>query len=181
MEALLKKLNTIPESAELAARVDKVASNIDWESFGNNITDIETNMREAAMNLPFILIAAGRAALHHFRNPGHILESGDMLASWGIDEAARKRLLEEPDVYKQNDMLMRLLRGSKRWSGGGALEEFARSLRLLNTPEQLAFRSSDEVRAFLDLPLTMPELLRFLRSMLAPTPSQSTTPSVMVA
>lgn len=135
---------------ELAARVDKVASNIDWESFGNNITDIETNMREAAMNLPFILIAAGRAALHHFRNPGQILESGDMLASWGIDEATRKRLLEEPDVYRQNDMLMRLLRSSKRWSGGGALEEFARSLRLLNTPEQLAFRSTDEVRAFLD-------------------------------
>ena len=81
---------------ELAAKVDRVASHIDWEQFGDNILDVETNIREAAMNLPYVLIAAGRAALHHFRNPDAILDNEAALQHWGVDDAARQRILEQP-------------------------------------------------------------------------------------
>lgn len=139
---------------ELAARVDRVASNIDWERFGDNLTDIETNMREAAMNLPFILIAAGKASLHHFRNPADILDTGERLAEWGIDESTRRRIIDERDIHVQNDLLREALCGSRRWSGAGAaaIEEFLRSLSLLNTAETPVFRTPEEVRDFLNIP-----------------------------
>ena len=137
---------------ELAARVDKVASHIDWESFGDNLTDIETNMREAAMNLPFILIAAGKASLHHFRNPADILDTGERLAEWGIDEPTRRRIINEPDIHVQNDLLREALLTSSRYAGSGAIMDFLRSLRLLNTAENPIFRTPEDVREFLNLP-----------------------------
>lgn len=48
---------------ELAAQADETASHIDWASYGDNLTDLETNIREAAMNLPFVLIAGGRLCI----------------------------------------------------------------------------------------------------------------------
>lgn len=125
---------------ELAARVDKVASNIDWETFGNNFTDIEANMREAAMNLPFVLIAAGRAALHHFRSPSKLLDNGGRLSEWGVDEPTRLRIIEEPDIHVQNQLLREALCSSRRWSGAGAVEELMRSLLLLNTEYHAGFK-----------------------------------------
>lgn len=134
---------------ELAARVDKVASNIDWEAFGDNFTDIEANMREAAMNLPFVLIAAGRAALHHFRSPSALLDNGELLAEWGVNEPTRKRILEEPDIHLQSDMLRDALRSSKRFAGSGALELLLRSLKLLNTEHHIGFKEEQQARDFL--------------------------------
>lgn len=145
---------------ELAARVDKVASNIDWESFGDNIVDIEANMREAAMNLPFVLIASGRVALHHFRSPSAILENGQQLKSWGVDEATCSRILNEPDIHVQSDMLRDALRSSKRWGGAGALEDFIRSLKLLNTEANLDFRDSKLARDFLNMEADVTSFLR---------------------
>lgn len=136
---------------ELAARVDKVASNIDWESFGDNLADIETNMREAAMNLPFVLIAAGRAALHHFRSPSAVLENTRLLEEWGVDDATRARIAGEPDIHAQSDMLRDALRSSKRWSGPNALMDFIRSLKLLNTGGNLDFQDAKIARDFLNM------------------------------
>lgn len=135
---------------ELAARVDNVASNIDWESFGNSFTDIETNMREAAMNLPFVLIAAGRAALHHFRSPSHLLDNGELMAEWGVNEATRKRILDEPDIYVKNDLLREALCSSTRWGGTGALDKLIRSLKLLNTEHHVGFQDDTVARTFLN-------------------------------
>lgn len=134
---------------ELAARVDRVASNIDWEQFGDNILDIETNMREAAMNLPYVLIAAGKAALHHFRNPDAIVDNVAALEDWGVDEAARHRIQAQPDVYSRAAELRKALSSSRRWSGAGSVEECLRSLCLLNTDAHTGFRNRDEVRSFL--------------------------------
>ena len=78
-------------------------------AFGDNFTDIEANMREAAMNLPFVLIAAGRAALHHFRSPSALLDNGELLAEWGVNEPTRKRILEEPDIQ------IREVKESEEW------------------------------------------------------------------
>ena len=135
---------------ELAARVDNVASNIDWESFGNNFTDIEANMREAAMNLPFVLIAAGRAALHHFRSPSNLLDNGELLAEWGVNETARKRILDEADIHVKNDLLRQALYSSSRWGGTGALDKLIRSLKLLNTEHHVGFREDATARDFLN-------------------------------
>ena len=137
---------------ELAARVDRVASNIDWQGYGENILDIETNMREAAMNLPFILIAAGRAALHHFRAPDAILENRRLLEDWGVDEPTRQRIIEAPDLHSRTAMLREALSSSRRWGGAGFLEDCLRSLRLLNTENHAPFRDAQDVRGFLRLP-----------------------------
>ena len=137
---------------ELAARVDRVASHIDWESFGNSILDIETNMREAAMNLPFILIAAGRVALHHFRSPDVVLDNRKLLEEWGVDEATHQRILDAPDIHTRTVMLREALTNGKRWGGPGFLEECTRALRLLNTPEHAPFNDEKAVRSFLRLP-----------------------------
>ncbi len=149
---------------ELAAKVDRVASNIDWEQFGDNILDVETNIREAAMNLPYVLIAAGRAALHHFRNPDAILDNEAALQHWGVDAAARQRILEQPDIHFRTQELRQVLRGSRRWGGAGSLEECVRALCLLNTDNHQGFKKREEVRDFLKRPaevslIRQPELV----------------------
>ncbi len=134
---------------ELAARVDRVASNIDWEAFGDNLTDIEANMREAARNLPFVLIAAGRAALHHFRSPQSLLENSNLLQEWGVDEATTSRILGTPDIHAQNQLLREALCSSKRWSGVSNLPELLRAVRLLNTDYFKGFTEPQQAMDFL--------------------------------
>ncbi len=134
---------------ELAAHVDNVASNIDWKSFGDNFVDIEANMREAAMNLPFVLIAAGRASLHHFRNPSALLENGELGRVWKVDEEQVRRILAEKDVNVQTRLLQDALCNSVRWGGTGALELFIRSLKLLNTSHHTGFKEEAQARDFL--------------------------------
>lgn len=145
---------------ELAARVDRVASHIDWEAFGDNMVDIEANMREAARNLPFVLIAAGRASLHHFRSPQTVLDDGQLMLEWGVEPAMRERILNEPDIHRQNDLLQNALRSSRRWAGTGAIQELIRSLKLLNTEHHDVFRDPEVVQAFLKLPADSTTLAR---------------------
>ena len=145
---------------ELAARLDNVASNIDWESFGNNLVDAEENMREAAMNLPFILIAAGRASLHHFRSPESIVDNRRFLNDWGVDEATQSRIRKETNIHVQSDMLREALYSSKRWGGFGSLELFIRSLKLLNTGSGPDFRDAKVARDFLNLEADVNTLMK---------------------
>ena len=137
---------------ELAARVDRVASNINWEELGESEVEVEANLREAAMNLPYYLIGAGRAALHHFRAPQALLENKAVLETWGIDEAARQRILELPNIHEQSQALTHALCTSRRWGGAGMLQEALRALRLLNTETHVVFDGEDAVRSFLNLP-----------------------------
>lgn len=145
---------------ELAARVDRVASNIDWESYGDNILDIETNMREAAMNLPFILIAAGRAALHHFRHQDIVLDNRKLLEEWGVDDATCRRIESAPDSQTRTELLRNALRGSRRWGGAGSLQECMKALRLLNTEYHTDFSNEQVARSFLNLPSAMDKVKR---------------------
>lgn len=138
---------------ELAAQADETASHIDWSSYGDNLTDLETNIREAAMNLPFVLIAGGRAALHHFRSPRTILGDGQRLDGWGVDPVMKERILLAPTLQQQGELLREALRSSKRWSGAGFLEDVAaKSLRLLQTKDLHIFDNERVVAQFLSHP-----------------------------
>lgn len=138
---------------ELAAQADETASHIDWKAYGNSLTDVETNIREAAMNLPFVLIAGGRAALHHFRSPRTILGDGQRLDDWGVDPAMKERVLRAPTLQQQSKLLREALRSSKRWSGAGFLEDIAaKSLRLLQTKDLHLFDNEQVVAQFLSHP-----------------------------
>lgn len=137
---------------ELASRVDNVASNINWQELGQSETEIDTLLRDAAMNLPYYLIGAGRAALHHFRAPHSLLENTAVLESWGIDEATRRRIMEQPDIHAQSQALTQALCTSRRWGGAGMLVEALRALRLLNTEHHRVFNDVQDVCSFLNLP-----------------------------
>jgi len=139
-------------SQELAARLSGTASHIDWKSFGDNLTDIETNMREAASLLPFLLIGSGRVALRHFRSPYAVLGEGLALRDWGIDDATRLKILNAPNIDEQGTMLSEALRGSRRWSAPGFLPEIVRAMNLFNGDYFQGFRDINCVRDFLKLP-----------------------------
>ena len=158
---------------ELAARADDVASNIDWESYGDNLTDIEANMRLAAMNLPLVLIASGRACLHHFRSREAVLGDGSRLAEWGVREPLRKQIMETADVHAQSELLSQVLRGSRRWSAPGSMDDWMRALSLLNTSQHKVFRKDTHVAEFLQLrPDTQGIFRRQSLPQSAPNPEQ---------
>lgn len=138
---------------ELAARADDAASNIDWKSYGDNVLDLETNIREAAMNLPFVLIAGGKAALHHFRSPRGVLGDGHQLDEWGVAPAMKERVMQAQDLQQQGELLREALRSSRRWSGAGFLSDVAaKSLRLLQTKDLQLFDNERVVAQFLAHP-----------------------------
>ncbi|MDO5471083.1 MAG: hypothetical protein Q4F38_07250 [Akkermansia sp.] len=138
---------------ELAARAAGTASNIDWEQFGNNLTDIECNMREAASVLPFLLIGAGRAALRHFRSPEAVLGSGRKLLEWKVDEKTVEAILREPNIDTRNTMLQEALRESELWKDNRRYSlDIHRAMSLLNTNGMPVFRDRNTVCDFLRLP-----------------------------
>lgn len=137
---------------EGAARLEGVASNIDWEDYGSEWSSIELGIREAARSLPYVLIGSGRASLHHFRDPHAIVADGAALTRWGVPEDVQRRLLQEDNPRKQNRLLYDALHNGSRWGGVGFLEDAARSLRLLHTDDFQPFRDKDVVRDFLQLP-----------------------------
>lgn len=154
VDLLSGKISSYAEQGlqELASRVDGVASNIDWKELGNSEWEVDTHLREAAMNLPYYLIGAGRAALHHFRAPQALLENTAVLEKWGIDEDARRHIQEQPDIHARSQALTQALCTSRRWGGAGMLVEALRALRLLNTETHRVFNDEQDVRSFLNLP-----------------------------
>jgi len=139
-------------SQEIAARFDNTASRIDWQAFGNNIGDIELSMREAAANLPFILIGAGRAALRHFKSPAHIVGDLQMLREWGLSKKSIENIMRQDNIEAQGDFLQQALRNSKRWGGLNFLIDAMRSLRLLHSDKFQKFDNEQIVRDFLQMP-----------------------------
>lgn len=137
---------------EGASYLSDKASNIDWKQFGNNLIDIEANMREAAALLPFLLIGSGRMALRHFRSPRAILGDGKGLLEWGIEEKQIKELMAERDINRQSEMLTDMLRHSSRWAGSGFIPWAAKIMRLLNIEYFEGFKDVETVRDFLKVP-----------------------------
>lgn len=144
---------------ELFAQLDGRASNIDWQSYGHSLTDVDANMREAARTLPFVLMASGKLSLHHFKSPRAVLGDGSCLKEWGIGEDTIRRIMGEPNTVRQGDMLREALSGSRRWSAPGFFPEIMRSVKLLNTDDYQGFNDEKAVRDFLGLPQYQPEEL----------------------
>lgn len=131
----------------------QTASNIDWQQFGKNAVDVNMTMREAAAELPFILLGAGRVALRDFTAPRSLLKNeAEALIPWGIPEAERKKIAAEPDIDKQGEMLRKALNESPRWGGMDFAERAARALHLLNFKYFTEFKDRDFVCDFLNLP-----------------------------
>ena len=145
---------------ELFAQLDGRASNIDWQSYGHSLTDVDANMREAARTLPFVLMASGKLSLHHFKSPRAVLGDGSCLKEWGISEDTIRRIMGEPNTVRQGDMLREALSGSRRWSAPGFFPEIMRSVKLLNTDDYQGFNDEKTVRDFLGLPQYQPEELK---------------------
>lgn len=138
---------------ELAARASGTASNIDWMLFGNNIIDIECNLREAGAILPFLLIGAGRLALRHFRSPDEVLGSGRRLLEWKVPEKVVNRLLSERDIDLKNEMLREAVCESELWNDSNHRYsmDIMRAMQLLHIDRYLPFRDMEKVRDFLNL------------------------------
>ncbi len=148
----------IGETAALGAEewllhANDVESHLNWRDYGENLIDLSTNMREAAVELPFILLGAGRVALRDFTSPQSLLRhNGAELKRWGIPGDVRQKIVNETDIDKQGEMLRKALSGSSRWGGMDFLRRAALSLRLLNLDSFTEFNDTEFVRDFLQLP-----------------------------
>ncbi len=136
---------------ELAAQASSTASNINWQAFGDNITDIEVNLREAAATLPFLLIGAGHLSLHHFRSADSVLGSGRRLLEWKVPAEKVEAILSESDVHRRNELLREALRESELWSSRRYSFDIMRAMQLLNTDGNPVFRHWSDVAEFLKL------------------------------
>ncbi len=137
---------------EAAAHAQGVASNIDWQSYGKSMTEIDGYMRMAAAELPLVLIAGGRAALHHFKSPEAVLGDGSMLRDWGIEQETIDRIMGEPNTVRRGELLREALAGSRRWANPAFFPRAMQALKLLNTPEFRGFNDEDTARDFLQNP-----------------------------
>ena len=137
---------------ELAARLSQTASNIDWQEFGDNLTDIEANMHEAAALLPFLLLGSGRLALQHFRSPRAILGEGKLLSDWGLSEQQQEAILTAPTPDAQTRILQEALINSRAWGGLSKNPAAWRALRLLHSDSFHEFQKPEQIRDFLQLP-----------------------------
>lgn len=137
---------------EVAARLSQTASNINWKDFGENLTDVEANMHEAAALLPFLLLGSGRLALQHFRSPRAILGEGKLLGDWGVPEEQQQAIFAERNMELQSRMLQEAISGSKLWGGLESIPSAWRALRLLHSDSFKGFEKIENVHDFLQLP-----------------------------
>ncbi len=137
---------------ELASRAASTASNIRWQEFGEQLTDVEANLRESAAILPYLLIGSGRVALRHFRDAEGLVGDGSRLARFGIEESKIEAIMSERHLDRKGVLLQEALQGSRWWSAPGFLPEAIRAMRLLNTDYFKGFERADVVRDFLRIP-----------------------------
>ena len=136
---------------ELAAQLSDTASNIDWQQYGEDIQDMEHNMREAAATLPFLLIGAGRASLRHFNSPDSVIGSGRKLLEWKVDKKTVDAILQESNVDVRSEMLRDAVRQSELWQQPqNHRVNILRAMSLLNTNGRILFRDMDSVSEFLN-------------------------------
>lgn len=147
---------------EIAARLSQTASNIDWRSFGDNLTDIEVNMHEAAGLLPFLLLGSGRLGLEHFRSSRAILGEGRLLERLGIRSEQVDTIMQESKLSVRTELLREALAASRLFSGPADRPEIKRAMGLLHTDECTDLFTGDRVRDFLKLPPEDPVPLSLL-------------------
>ena len=158
---------------ELAAQLEGAASNINWQEFGDNMTDIEVNMREAAVNLPFVLMGAGKASLHHFRCRSQLLSPDGPAAEWGLKPQELERIAAEPDAVRSSEMMREAIRRSPRWNDAETLIPLVhRVLNLFHTQQFRPVYSTGELCDFLQMPSDFGEGVKPT----APPPARRTLP-----
>lgn len=136
---------------ELAAQVSDTASNIDWQQYGDDMLNVEYNMREAAATLPFLLIGAGRASLRHFSSPDSVIGSGRKLLEWNVDKKTVDAIVQETNVDVRSEMLRDAVRQSELWQNPqNHRVDIMRAMSLLNTNGRILFRDMDSVSEFLN-------------------------------
>ncbi len=143
---------------ELSSLIDQTNSNIDWKTYGNNLTDIEHNLRESAMTLPYLLIGAGRAQLHHFEQAHDLKNNALIMRSWGVSEKDIEALAAEDNLQRANEKLQQALRQSPHWGGVPFIKEAIQSLKLLNVDYFSGFKEEELVREFLQIPSEIDDL-----------------------
>lgn len=137
---------------EEAARKSGKDSHIDWKEFLKQQTDADRNLSEAAATLPFVLIGAGKVALHHFREPQSLLGDGSQLVRWGIPKESVTEILNEPDLHRQSVILRSCVQKSPLWNDPDFPKLAQESLKLLHGKDFQEFNDLNSVRDFLELP-----------------------------
>ncbi len=137
---------------EMAAAEDGYDSGIDWSGWAKSRLDWETQRREAAAVLPFLLIGSGRVALRHFKSVPSVLGNGSRLKSWGVPEEAIRQILAERDKVRQGEMLRQAIVRSPKWGGLDFVHQASVVLNLLSPVPGYVFKTDGAVRDFLNLP-----------------------------
>lgn len=127
-------------------------SGVDWEGWKERQVSPEDQMREAAMMMPFLLIGAGKAALHHFRHPSALLGDGTPLKVFGIPEDTAIRILQEKDVHRAGELLRQSLRNSPLWGSLYISRKALEWTRALDEAGEPFLKTEQDVRDFLELP-----------------------------
>lgn len=127
-------------------------SGVDWEGWRERQVSMDDQLREAAMMMPFLLIGAGKASLHHFRHAGALLGDGAPLKAFGIPDETAARILREKDVRRAGELLQKSLRGSPLWGSLYISRKAMEWSRVLDEAGEPFLRTEQDVRDFLEMP-----------------------------
>lgn len=136
---------------ELAASASGQESGVPWDDWVERNTDASAQAREAAALFPFLLIAAGKAGLRHFRNPAALVKEGASLSKFGVPDEVIARIASEPDPDVGTALIRESIRSRPVWGSlflGRKAFEWA---KILEDPGRPLFSSEKEVREFLDM------------------------------
>lgn len=127
-------------------------SGVDWEGWRERQVSLDDQLREAAMMMPFLLIGAGKASLHHFRHAGTLLGDGAPLKAFGIPDEEAARILREKDVRRAGELLQKSLRDSPLWGSLYISRKAMEWSRVLDEAGEPFLRTEQDVRDFLEMP-----------------------------
>lgn len=151
VENKLMELTPMVVQEGVGALTDK-ASGVDWEGWKARQMSVDDQLREAAMMMPFLLIGAGKVALHHFRHAGTLLGDGAPLRVFGIPDEMAARILREKDVRRAGDLLRESLRNSPLWGSLYISRKALEWSRALDEAGEPFLKTEQDVRDFLELP-----------------------------
>ena len=150
-ENKLMELTPMVAQEGVGALTDRV-SGVDWEGWKERQMSVDDQLREAAMMMPFLLIGAGKASLHHFRHAGTLQGDGEPLKVFGIPDEAVTRILREKDMRRAGELLQKSLRDSPLWGSLYISRKALEWSRALDEAGEPFLRTEQDVRDFLELP-----------------------------
>lgn len=136
---------------EAAAGISGNESGVPWEEWADRQMDSTAQAREAAGLFPFLLIAAGKSSLRHFRNPGSLLKEGHALSRLGIPDDVISRISAETDLDVQTALVREAVRSQPLWGSLFLGRKAFQWAKILEHPQRPMFFSENEAREFLDM------------------------------